>query len=247
MTTSRTSRTIRSRTSTWPRSPASSTLQAEECDDLGLRAVHQPVGAALQLCCSRATPTARASRVRTCSTCPTGPSDPKVEWLSASGGEQLLHLALAHPLAVEIRGRYRAAQQRGTANEQEDAEHPPWSSRFRSTRMSARWSTSTASTSPTSSNRNWGIVDGLRELVRHARRFAGTGYDPKANKYIYTFNPDNAGTPRSTRPSRGGKFRSAPASSSEDCRIRVIASKRPAPSPGRISLFLIHVRAVESL
>jgi hypothetical protein len=123
---------------------------------------------------------------------PTGPSDPKVMWLSASE-EANFFTWLSHTPSLSKYAGGIAPRNSVNANEQETLnihleQQIPIYKNVRTVVYIDCLNFANFF------DRNWGIVDDFESSFA-TQTVAGTGYNPKTNQYIYTFNPSTLGTP----------------------------------------------------
>jgi hypothetical protein len=123
---------------------------------------------------------------------PTGPSDPKVEWLSATEEANFFSYMASNPQlskwAGQIAPRNSAlAPWQETLNLHVEQSIPVWRN-YRVSVFADCYNFSNLI------DKHSGIVDNFNNAFV-TQTIAGTGYDTKTNKYIYTFNPGTLGTP----------------------------------------------------
>ena len=123
---------------------------------------------------------------------PTGPSDPKVEWLSATEETNFFNYLASNPSLSKWSGQI-APRNSVTAPEQETVnlhveQQLPIHGDIRVTLYADCFNFANLI------DKNWGVVSNYVNSFA-TQTIAGTGYDPVTNKYIYTFNPGTLGTP----------------------------------------------------
>jgi hypothetical protein len=123
---------------------------------------------------------------------PTGPSDPKVTWLSASE-ENNFFTWLAHTPSLSKYAGQVAPRNSAYENEQETLnihleQQVPLYKNIRTVLYIDCFNFANFL------DKNWGIVDNFNNAFV-TQTVAGTGFNPKTNQYIYTFNPSTLGTP----------------------------------------------------
>jgi hypothetical protein len=123
---------------------------------------------------------------------PTGPSDPKVEWLSATEEANFFSYLANTPQLSKWAGKI-VPRNSTQAGEQETVnlhleQQIPIRGDVRLVLFADCFNFANLLSS------KWGIVDNFDNSFV-TQTIAGTGYDAKTNKYIYTFNPGTLGTP----------------------------------------------------
>jgi hypothetical protein len=123
---------------------------------------------------------------------PSGPSDPKVEWLSATEEANFFNYLASNPQlskwAGQIAPRNSAyAPWEETVNLHAEQSIPIWRD-VRVTIFADCFNFSNLI------DKHSGIVDDFNSSFM-SQTIAGTGYDAAKNKYIYTFNPGTLGVP----------------------------------------------------
>jgi hypothetical protein len=123
---------------------------------------------------------------------PSGPSDPKVEWISATEEANFFSYLATNPQlnkwAGEIAPRNSAyAPWQEVINVHVEQEIPIWHN-VRATIFADCYNFGNMI------DKHSGIVDDYSNSFE-TQEIAGTGYDTKTNKYIYTFNNGTLGTP----------------------------------------------------
>jgi len=123
---------------------------------------------------------------------PTGPSDPKVEWLSATEEANFFNYLAGNSqlnkYAGQIVPRNSAyAPWQEAVNLHAEQQIPIWRD-IRVTLFADCYNFSNLI------DKHSGIVDNFNNSF-YTQTIAGTGYDAKTNKYNYTFNPGTLGTP----------------------------------------------------
>jgi hypothetical protein len=123
---------------------------------------------------------------------PTGPSDPKVEWLSATEEANFFSYLAGNKELNRWAGKIVprnsvTAPEQETVNLHVEQEIPIHGS----VRLVAYIDCFNFANLL---NHSWGVVDNYVNSFA-TQTIAGTGFDPVADKYIYTFNPGTLGTP----------------------------------------------------
>ena len=123
---------------------------------------------------------------------PTGPSDPKVEWVDATEEANFFSYLASNPQLSKWAGKIAPrnsayAPWQETLNLHAEQEVPIW----RDVRVIVFADCFNFSNLI---DKHSGIVDNFNGAFM-TQTVAGTGYDPVANKYIYTFNPGTLGVP----------------------------------------------------
>jgi hypothetical protein len=123
---------------------------------------------------------------------PTGPSDPKVEWLSATEEANFFQYLTTNEQLSKWQGRIAprnsaSAPWQETVNLHVEQSVPLWRD-VRVTLFADCYNFSNLI------DKHSGIVDNFNGAFS-TQTVAGTGYDAKTNKYVYTFNPGTLGVP----------------------------------------------------
>jgi len=123
---------------------------------------------------------------------PSGPNDPKVEWISPTEEANFFNYLASNPQlskwAGQIAPRNSAyAPWQETVNLHVEQQIPIWHD-VRVTLFADCYNFSNLI------DKHSGIVDDYTNSFE-TQEIAGTGYDTKTNKYIYTFNPGTLGVP----------------------------------------------------
>ena len=124
---------------------------------------------------------------------PSGPNDPKVQWLSATEEANFFSYLATNPQLSKWAGQI-VPRNSAYAPWQEDAQPALRAADARSGATSGSRCTRTASTSRTSSTST--RASWTTSTTRSTRRpIAGTGYNKTTNQYQYVFNAGTLGTP----------------------------------------------------
>jgi hypothetical protein len=123
---------------------------------------------------------------------PTGPSDPRVEWLSATEETNFFNYLATNPQLAKWAGKIAPrnsalAPWQETLNLHFEQQVPIWHD-YRVVLFADCYNFSNLI------DKHSGIVDNFNNAFE-TQTIAGTGYDPKTNKYMYTFNAGTLGQP----------------------------------------------------
>jgi hypothetical protein len=123
---------------------------------------------------------------------PSGPSDPNVQWLSATEEANFFAFLAKTPQLAKWAGQI-APRNTATAPEQQTVnlhfeQEIPIHGQVRLVAYIDCFNFANLF------NKNWGVVDNFENAFA-TQTIAGTGYNVKTNQYIYTFNPGTLGTP----------------------------------------------------
>jgi hypothetical protein len=124
---------------------------------------------------------------------PTGPNDPKVEWLSATEEANFFNYLASNPQLSKWAGKIAprnsaTAGEQATLNLHVEQQVPLY---YRNTRVVLY---ADCFNFANLLSKKWGVVDNFNNSFV-TQTIAGTSYDTVTNKYIYVFNNGTLGTP----------------------------------------------------